>query len=294
MNVPRLLNRPAVLGRAILVLAVAACGSGTSPTPGAASPAAAEPTAAAAAATPPTSGTVELTVFAAASLREAFGEVKEAYEVAVPGVTLTFSFDASSALRAQLEQGAPADVFASADTKNPQALADAGLTSNQPQPFAGTRLAVVVPAENPAGITSPIDLARAGVRVVGAGPEVPIAVYAAEMLGNLARLPGYPEGYMAAVLANVVSREDNVRAVLAKVQLGEGDAGIVYATDAGAAGDAVRAIPIPAAANVVATYAAVVPKDAPHPDAAAAFLAWLGGPDGLAVLARLGFIAPAS
>lgn len=242
----------------------------------------------------PTSGEIELTVFAAASLREAFGAVKEAYEAAVPGVTLTFSFDASSALRAQIEQGAPVDVFASADTRNPQALFDAGLTSTEPQPFAGNRLAVVVPAANPAAINSPADLARPGVRVVNAGPEVPITSYAAEMLSNLAGLPGYPPSFVAAVAANVVSREDNVRAVLAKVQLGEGDAGIVYATDATAAGDTVRVIPIPGAANVVVTYAAAIPKDAPNPQAAAAFLAWLGGPDGLAVLDRFGFIAPAS
>jgi molybdate transport system substrate-binding protein len=236
----------------------------------------------------------ELTVFAAASLREAFGAVKEAYEAATPAVTLVFSFDASSALRAQVEQGAPVDVFASADTRNPRILADAGLTSGEPLAFAGNRLAIVVPAANPARIASPADLARPGVRLVNAGPEVPITAYAGEMLSNLARLPGYPERYAAAVAANVVSREDNVKAVLAKIQLGEGDAGVVYATDVTAAGDDVRTIPIPDEANVVATYAAVVPKDAPHPAAAASFLAWLSGPDGMAVLARFGFTAPTS
>ncbi len=237
---------------------------------------------------------IELTVFAAASLREAFGAVKEAYEAATPAVTLVFSFDASSALRAQVEQGAPVDVFASADTRNPRILAEAGLTSGEPLAFAGNRLAIVVPAANPAGIATPADLARPGVRLVNAGPEVPITAYAGEMLGNLARLPGYPERYVAAVTANVASREDNVRAVLAKVQLGEGDAGVVYATDATAAGDDVRTIPIPDEANVVATYAAVVPRDAPHPAAAASFVAWLHGPDGMAVLARFGFTVPPS
>ncbi|MFH0750355.1 MAG: molybdate ABC transporter substrate-binding protein, partial [Chloroflexota bacterium] len=226
--------------------------------------------------------------------REAFGAVKEAYEAATPAVTLVFSFDASSALRAQVEQGAPVDVFASADARNPRILAEAGLTSGEPLAFAGNRLAIVVPAANPARIASPVDLARPDVRLVSAGPEVPITSYTAKMLSNLARLPGYPERYVAAVSANVVSREDNVKAVLAKVQLGEGDAGVVYATDAKAAGDDVRTIPIPDEANVVATYAAVVPKDAPHPAAAASFLAWLRGPDGMAVLARFGFTAPAS
>ena len=219
--------------------------------------------------------------------------MKDAYEAAHPGVTVTYSFDASSTLRAQVEQGAPADVFASADTHNPQALADAGMTADLPRPFAGNRLAIVVPAANPSDIATPADLARPGVRILDAGPEVPISKYATRMLANLAGLPGYPPGFPAAVAANVVSREDNVRAVLAKVQLGEGDAGIVYSTDALAAGDAVCVIPVPDAANVVATYAAVVPSDAPNGPAAEAFLAWLGGRDGRAVLARFGFSAPA-
>lgn len=235
---------------------------------------------------------IELTVFAAASLRDAFGAVKEAYETAAPAITLVFSFDASSALRAQVEQGAPVDVFASADTRNPRILAEAGLTSGEPRAFAGNRLAIVVPAANPARIASPVDLARPGVRLVNAGPEVPITAYAGDMLANLARLPGYPERYVAAVAANVVSREDNVRVVLAKIELGEGDAGIVYATDATVAGNAVRVIPIPDEANVAATYAAVVLRDAPQPEAATAFLAWLSSPAGRAVLARFGFTAP--
>lgn len=242
----------------------------------------------------PASPEVELTIFAAASLRDAFAAVTEAYEAATPGVTIVFSFDASSVLRAQVQQGAPVDVFASADTDNPQALADAGLAAGAPLPFAGNQLAIVVPAANAAGIEAPADLARPGLRIVNAGPEVPITGYAAEMLSNLARLPGYPDDFVAAVARNVVSREDNVRAVLAKIELGEGDAAIVYATDALAAGDAVLMIPVPDEANVVATYAAVVPTTAPHPDAAAAFLAWLGGPEAQAVLGAFGFAAPAS
>lgn len=287
----------AVAATFAVVAVAAACGaSPASSVPGTGAPATANSSAAA---TPPVSPSqtprvVELTIFAAASLRDAFAAVAEAYEAANAGVTLTFSFDASSALRAQIEQGAPADVFASADTKNPQALADAGLTTGPPLPFAGNRLAIVVPAANPAGITTPADLARPGVRVVNAGAGVPITAYAAEMLGNLAGQPGYPPRFVAAVAANVVSREDNVRAVLAKVQLGEGDAGIVYATDAAAAGDAVRTIPIPDPANVIATYAAVVLTASPHSDAAEAFVAWLAGAEGRAVLARFGFTNPAS
>lgn len=236
----------------------------------------------------------ELTVFAAASLREAFGAAKESYEAATPGVTLVFSFDGSGMLRTQLEQGAPVDLFASADDINPRILADAGLTAGRPLPFAGNRLALVVPAANPAAIASPFDLARPGVRLVNADASVPITAYAAEMLSVLAGLPGAPPRFVAAVAANVVSREDNVRAVLAKVELGEGDAGIVYATDAREAGEAVRVIAIPDEANVAVTYAAVVLRDAPHRAAASAFLAWLAGPEGRAVLANFGFTAPPS
>lgn len=242
----------------------------------------------------PAAPPVELTVFAAASLRDAFEALAQAYESTVAGVTITFSFDASSSLRAQIEQGAPVDVFASADTTNPQALVESGLAASSPLPFAGNRLAIVVPAANPAAVVAPVDLARAGVRVVNAGPEVPITGYAAEMLSNLARLPGYPPSFVADVAANVVSREDNVRAVLAKIELGEGDAAVVYATDALAAGDAVRTIPVPDEANLTATYAAVVPTTTASPRTAAAFLAWLAGPDARAVLEAFGFIVPAS
>lgn len=279
----------------VVMLLVACCGGGPTPDPSApgttASPPASSPSGQAGS---PGGSRVELTVFAAASLRDAFAAAAEGYEAATPGVDLVFSFDGSSVLRAQVEQGAPVDVFASADVTNPQRLADAGLARDAPLPFAGNRLAIVVPAANPAAIETPADLARPGLRVVNAGPEVPITAYAAEMLGNLARLPGYPDDFVAAVARNVVSREDNVRAVLAKIELGEGDAAIVYATDATAAGDAVRTIPIPDEANVVATYAAVVPTTAPNPEAAGAFLAWLGGPKAQAVLAAFGFAAPSS
>jgi molybdate transport system substrate-binding protein len=236
---------------------------------------------------------VELTIFAAASLRDAFGAVKESYEASHPDAAVTFAFDGSGTLRTQLEQGAPADLFASADDVNPRMLVDAGLVDGRSVPFAGNRLALVVPAGNPAGITSPFDLARPGVRLVGAGATVPITTYAAQVVAALAGLPGAPRDFAAAVEANLVSREDNARAVLAKVELGEGDAAIVHATDATAAGDAVQAIAIPAEANVPVTYAAVVLRDAPHRQAAARFLAWLAGAEGQAILARFGFTAPA-
>jgi molybdate transport system substrate-binding protein len=184
-------------------------------------------------------------------------------------------------------------VFASADEVNPRMLVDAGLVAGRTVPFAGNRLAVVVPAGNPAGIASPFDLGRPGVRLVAAGVAVPITAYAAQMVGILAGLPDAPRDFAAAVEANMVSREDNVRAVLAKIELGEGDAAIVYATDATAAGDAVGLIPLPEEAHVPVTYAAVVLRDAPNQPAAARFVAWLAGAEGQAVLARFGFTAPA-
>jgi len=137
----------------------------------------------------------------------------------------------------------------------------------------------------------PPDLARSGIKVIGAGPEVPISKYAAQLIANLARQPGYPAGYASGVAANTVSREDNVRAIVAKVALGEGDAGIVYATDARTGN--VGTVEIPAGANVVATYGAVVTTASRHPAAAGAFLDWLAGPDGQAILASFGFL-PAS
>jgi molybdate transport system substrate-binding protein len=235
---------------------------------------------------------VQLTVFAAASLRDALTAAGDAYAVDTPGATLTFSFDSSTTLRTQIEQGAPADAFASADTSNPQALVDAGQARGPVAVFARNRLTIVVPADNPAGIGDPRDLARPGIRIVGAGAAVPISRYVEACLGKLAALPGYPAGYAAKLTANVVSREDNVRAALTKVELGEADAAFVYATDA-AASELVNEVPIPPDANVEATYGAVAIAASPRRSEAAAFVGWLARPQGAAVLARFGFLGPA-
>lgn len=238
--------------------------------------------------TPPP--TVTLTVFAAASLREALEAVVAGYEAAAPGSTITVSFDSSAALATQIEEGAPADLFLAADTVQPDRLFEADLTFGRPVTFASTTLALVTPIDDPGQIASPDDLARPGVRIVAAGPEVPITAYAQELIANLATLPGAPSGFTAAYEANIVSREDNVRAVLAKIALGEADAGIVYATDVRAAD--VRSVEIPDRVNVRAVYAAALLKDAGDPEAAAAFLGWLTGPDGQAILAEAGFGPP--
>lgn len=234
---------------------------------------------------------VTVSVFAAASLRDALVEVEAIYATVAPGVELEVATDASSTLRAQIEEGAPADVFLSADPANPAALVEAGLADGEAVDFAGNELELVVPADNPAGIASPADLARGGVKVVAAGDAVPISGYAQQALDRLAGLSGYPAGYAAAVAANVVSREANVSAVVAKIELGEGDAAFVYRTDALAA-PALTVIELPPEAAVAATYAGVVLAASDDRPAAHAFLAWLAGDDGARVLGRFGYAPP--
>lgn len=234
-----------------------------------------------------------LTVYAAASLKGAMEEVAPAYALAAPGVTVTVSTAASSALRAQIEQGAPADVFLSADTAQPAALVDAGLGVGRVRAFAGNRLSIIVPADDPAGIDTPADLARPGVKIVAAGDAVPITRYADELVANLAALDGYPAGFVDAYRANVVSREDDVKAVVAKIELGEGDAAIVYETDA-LASDGLATIDVPSAADVAASYAGVAIEASTHPAEAAAFLDWLTGSEGQAILVSHGFSPPAA
>ena len=177
----------------------------------------------------------ELTVYAAASLKGAFEAFAPAY-TAETGLSPVYSFDASSALRTQIEQAAPADVFASADVANVQALVAAGL-AHDPIAFACNQLTIIVPAGNPAGITSAADLGKPGVKVIAAGPDVPITKYATQLVANL----GIAEAYAA----NVATEEDNVAAVRAKVEAGEGDVAVVYVTDALASGDRVAADPGP-------------------------------------------------
>jgi len=230
-----------------------------------------------------------LTVLAAASLRDPVAAIATAYQQA-SGVRIVASTDASAALRTQIELGVPADIFLSADTENPAALAAEGLLDGEVVAFAGNRLAVVVPAGNPAALRSPADLARPGVAVIAAGDAVPITRYASQLLGRLATLPGYPPDLPAAYAANVATREDNVRSVLSRIELGEGDAAIVYATDA-AGSVSVETLEIPAAASVTVAYAGAVIAASPSRAAARDFLAWLTGPDAQAILASFGFLA---
>jgi molybdate transport system substrate-binding protein len=239
----------------------------------------------------------EVTVFAAASLGATLEAVQGAYE-ASHDVDVVVSTDSSATLATQIEQGAPADVFLSADLATPERLVDGGFAVGGVVPFADNRLTAIVPADDRAGIASPADLARPGVRVIAAGAEVPITRYAAELVANLGSLPGYGADYASAYERNVVSREDSVAAVVTRIELGAGDAAIVYATDAGRS-RAVREVEVPAAATVRATYGGVVlatsgaRRDGAGREAAAqAFLAWLVGREGQQVLADFGFLPP--
>ncbi len=266
----------------VLAVAIAACSGATTPGPSGPPASSTLPASAAPAA---------LTVYAAASLKAALAKVTEAYQAANPGTAITVSTDSSAALETKIEQGAPVDVFLSADMSNAQKLVDKGLASGSVITFAGNLLTIIVPASNPAGIRTPADLARSGVKVIAAGDAVPISKYAGQLVAKLAAQPGYPPNFATAYAANVASKEDNVAAVVAKVELGEGDAGIVYVTDAKTSTKVVT-ITVPTGANVPATYGGTVVKASPNQAAAMKFLAWLAGPDGQAILASFGFVPP--
>ena len=227
----------------------------------------------------------QLTVFAASSLRDAFQDLGRNLEQQHPGTSVSFNFAGSQELRTQVEHGARADVFASADPRTLRALAGAGLAL-EPQVFARNEPVIVVPAGNPAGIHSLADLPRARRLVVGA-PEVPIGEYTVRILEAASRR--YGPAFGAAVESRVASRELNVRQVLAKVALGEADAAIVYRTDALASRGAVEVISIPPELNVVAEYPIAVLRGAPQAGLARAFVELVLSSAGQAVLARHGF-----
>ena len=282
--------------RALLALAIAASIAGCVGSNEATSSAAATPTqlpSQGVTPAPPLATPVELTVYAAASLANALDDVESTYETLNPGLTLTISTDSSAALETKIEQGAGADVFLSADTANPQKLVTGGFAAGPVVIFATNQLTIIVPTDNPAGIESAADLAKKGVKVIAAGDAVPITKYAKQLVDNLAKTSGYPADFAKKYTANIVSKEENVAAVVGKIALGEGDAAIVYVTDA-AGSDAITSIDVPDQANVLATYGAVVIKSSKHEAEARAFLDWLHGPAGLALLDNLGFGPPPS
>lgn len=232
---------------------------------------------------------VELTVFAASSLHDVLERAVPAFEATTDGTSIVVSTDSSSTLASQIELGAAADVFLSADTRNPERLVDRGLTDGPAVDLAESRLVVIVPTDDPSGIVTPADLAGPGVKIIAAGDEVPITKYANQVVAGLAGQPGYPADFVEAYAANIVSKEDNVRAAVAKVELGEGDVAIVYATDIVGSTE-IATVPIPDAANVTATYAGAVIRTSSDIDAAHAFLTWLAGSEGQAIMADFGFL----
>jgi molybdate transport system substrate-binding protein len=246
-----------------------ACGGSSSSTTTAASPTTESPT---------TAVDDSVTVFAASSVTAAFTEIAKEFEAAHPGSKVTLNFAASSELVTQINNGAPADVFASADSKNMAKLADG--TVDPPQNFASNRLEIIVQAGNPKGITGLADLAKSGVAYVTAAPEVPIGKYAQQALDA------------AGVKVSPRSLEANVKGIVSKVTLGEADAGIVYVTDVLAAGSKATGVAIPDASNVIAHYPIAVPATSEHRAAGAAFAAFVLSSAGQQILAKYGFVAP--
>jgi molybdate transport system substrate-binding protein len=243
---------------AVAALALAACGDGT--TSGGSSGSA-----------------NEIKVFAAASLTAAFTELGQQYTSANGGTKVSFNFAGSQALATQIQQAAPADVFASADTTNMDKVKDLVGT---PQNFASNLLQIVVEKGNPKGVKTLDDLANPDLKVVLAAPDVPAGKYAAEALNT------------AKVTVKPVSEEDNVKAVMTKVSLGEADAGIVYVTDVTAGGDKVQGVDIPKDQNVTATYPIASVKAGKAQDKAQAFMDLVLSDQGQQVLKQYGFLPP--
>jgi len=226
------------------------------------------------------SDTTTLNVSAAASLTNAFGEVEAAFEQAHPDVDVVLNFASSSDLVTQIVEGAPVDVFASADTKNMEKISAAGLVVGNPSVFATNSLRIIVAPGNPLGITGLGDLARPGLVYVTCDPNVPIGRYAQEVLDA------------AGVVVSPASFEENVKGVVAKVMAGEADAGIVYTTDVLAAGDGADGVDIPEEFNVSASYPIAVLESSTHSEIARSFVEFVNTDAGMAILGRFGFGTP--
>ncbi len=235
------------------------------------------------------SGSTKLTVFAAASLNKVFPQIAAAFQQSNPGVQLTFNFAGTDTLTAQIEQGAPADVFAGASTKYGDELSGKGLIDT-PQIFATNTLVLIVPAANPANIASLQDLTKPGVKLVVGDSSVPIGTYTRKVLGNLDA--AYGSGYSTKVLKNVASEALDVTSILTSVSLGEADAGFVYVTDAKSAGDKVKTIELPAAAQAVASYPIAAVKASANATVARQFTTFVLGSQAQALLTAAGFGPP--
>ncbi len=236
------------------------------------------------------SGTEELVVFCAASLTGAFGEIGQIYEDET-GVDVILNFDGTQAIRTQVEQGACADVFVSANKKHMDALMAEGFMENDSVSiFTENRMVVIVPKGNPADVQSLSDLAKPGVMIIMGIKEAPFGSYALQVLDNLANDSDYGPEYREAVISNVISQETTVSQLVSKIALGEADAGFAYQSDISPElSEQVSKVEIPDRYNVVAEYPIGVLKEAENPEEAASFIEFVTSPEGRAVLERYGF-----
>jgi molybdate transport system substrate-binding protein len=272
-------SRWALLASALLVVSQV---SGCLPSPGGTLP------------TAQTSATISLAVFAASSLTEPFDKIGEAFMAGHPGVEVTFNYGASSALAVQLSEGAPADVFASANEKQMSVAQASGRVEGDATIFAKNHLVVITPLDNPAKVMTLRDLSRPGVIVLLAAPGAPARDYAEMVFDQASEESGYGPDFKQRVLANLVSEEQNVRQVTAKIALGEADAGVVYASDAaGSVAGLVSRVEIPPRLNVTARYPIAVLHDAQQLALAREFINFVLAPEGQRILANWGFLPPA-
>jgi molybdate transport system substrate-binding protein len=250
----------------LLALGMAACSGSPAPSPSASASS--------------TGVTGNVSVFAASSLTETFTKLGKDFEAANPRAHVTFNFAGSSALATQINQGAPADVFASAAPANMKTVTDAGNGDGDPVVFVRNQLVIAVPQGNPKGIAGLADLAKPGVKVALCAAQVPCGSAARTALAT------------ASVTITPVTLEQDVKSALSKVKLGEVDAALVYRTDVGAAGGDVDGVEFPESAKAVNQYPIVVLKGARNQAAARAFVAYVLSDKGMAVLTKAGFQAP--
>ena len=280
-----------VLAVAAIAVAALACTGGSDKKTAASSP----QTQGSSAGKAPVTGRV--TVFAAASLTDAFNEIGTAFRAANPGANVTFNFAGSPTLRTQLDQGAKADIYASADTANMNMAVHSGSVTNDGKVFARNTLTVITPSSGTPKVTSLADLGKSGVKLVLANAQVPAGSYAHQMLANMERDPAYGLGWSDKVLRNLASEESDVKQVVAKVQLGEADAGVVYGTDVTpSVAPQLKMIDVPQQFNVIAEYPIATVKGAGNAAGARAFIEFVLAPAGQAILKKYGFqpVAPTS
>jgi len=232
-----------------------------------------------------------LTIFAASSLVDVFNELGTRFEAENPGALLVFNFASSAQLAQQLAQGAPADIFASADERHMNNAIETGrVEPGSARALVSNRLVVVFPSGNPGGIQTLQDLSRPGLKLVLATPETPVGQYTLEFLDKASQDPAFGEVYKEDVLKNVVSYEENVRAVLSKVALGEADAGVVYLTDLSSVkSGSTGSLPIPDPLNVMAVYWIAATNDSAQPLLAQDFLDFVLSPDNQDIFLNHGF-----